>query len=461
MTASPAENAENAENAGSLDTDFQLLGLPTVSDDDALRSRVPFELLASQFVEELRQGGRPSIERFARRFPPHAARIREVFPVLAMLEHARLNRESRALRRNMPGAFPFTRLGQCELLEEIGRGGMGVVFRARDLESGHIVALKVLPWPVSLAAAWVSRFEQEASLSGQLQHPHIIPVFRWGQDNGYCFFVMQLIHGAGLDRIIQSLGTSAEAVSVEKLIPTSQQRSLNTTQQELRPPGTGRYRHVNALESPPQSLLLTPTSFMEFARIGIQAAQALRAAHAAGICHNDIKPANLLLDAAGHVWVGDFGLSQQLQAEPAAAVSRPHPRPRGASLGGGGTLRYMAPERFSGIQSVAADVYALGATLYELCLQCAPFSDEDPESLRAQILSQPPLMPRDLFREFPRGLETIILNCLQKDPQDRCCTADMLLQDLLRFTHGQRIRSTRRSRLSGLLRWSGLAPRQS
>lgn len=106
MTASPAENAENAENAGSLDTDFQLLGLPTVSDDDALRSRVPFELLASQFVEELRQGGRPSIERFARRFPPHAARIREVFPVLAMLEHARLNRESRSAAEYARAPFP-------------------------------------------------------------------------------------------------------------------------------------------------------------------------------------------------------------------------------------------------------------------------------------------------------------------------------------------------------------------
>ena len=455
MTASPAESSEN------LDTDFQLLGLPTVSEDNALRSRVPFELLASQFVEELRQGGRPSVERYARRFPPHAARIQEVFPVLAMLEHARLDRESRALRRNMPGSFPFTRLGQCELLEEIGRGGMGVVFRARDLQSGHIVALKVLPWPVSLVAAWVSRFEQEASLSGQLQHPHIIPVYRWGQDNGYCFFVMQLIHGAGLDKIIQALGTSSEAVSVEKLIPTSQQRSPDTAQQELRPPGTRLHQNISAIEPPTRPLMLTPTSFTEFARIGIQAAQALRAAHAAGICHNDIKPANLLLDATGHVWVGDFGLSQQLPAEPAAAISQPHSRPKGASLGGGGTLRYMAPERFSGIQSVAADVYALGATLYELCLQCAPFSDEDPESLRTQILSQPPLMPRDLFREFPRGLETIILNCLQKDPQDRCCTADMLLQDLLRFTHGHRIRSTRRSRFSGFLRWSGLAPRRS
>lgn len=408
------------------DTDFQLLGLPTVDETDAQRARIPFEVLASQFVDELRQGDRPTTERYARRFPLHAARIREVFPVLAMLEHARTERESRALRRNMPGTFPFSRLGHCELLQEIGRGGMGVVFRARDLESGHMVALKVLPWPVTLAAAWVSRFEQEANLARQLQHPHIIPVFRWGQDNGYCYFVMQLIRGAGLDRIIDAIGKVPEGVAVDHLIQTIQ----------------------NVPASATQGSTLTSTSFMEFARIGIQATQALRAAHAAGICHNDIKPANLLLDATGHVWVGDFGLSQQLSPESTGALRGAASQTVRAKDSAGGTLRYMAPERFTGISSATADIYAFGATLYELCLQCAPFSDDNPEALRNQILGQPPIRPRDLCREFPRGLETIILNCLQKDPRDRYSSADALLQDLLRFTLGRRIRSTRRSRFA-------------
>lgn len=437
VTASPDDRSDTSTDRS--DTDFRLLGVPIVSDDEALRSRVPFDLLASQFVDELRQGSRPSIERYARRFPPHAGNIREVFPVLALLEHARLDRESRALRRNMPGAFPFTRLGQCELLHEIGRGGMGVVFRARDLDSGHLVALKVLPWPVTLAAAWVSRFEQEASLARQLRHPNIIPVYRWGQDNGYCFLVMQLIPGCGLDRIIEALGHASAAVSPDQLLPP-----------------TGHQPAAPTL--PP--VMLTSTSFMEFARIGIQAAQALRAAHAAGICHNDIKPANLLLDATGHVWVGDFGLSQPLQPETTPPLTASAAPPEASVVRGGGTLRYMAPERFTGTQSAAADVYALGATLYELCLQCAPFSDDDPGSLRTRILTQLPLAPRDLCREFPKGLETIILNCLQKNPLDRYLTAESLLHDLLRFSHGHRIRSTRRGRFAGLLRWSGLSSSQ-
>lgn len=444
MTAPPGDNSE---------TDFQLLGLPTVGEHDALRARVPFELLASQFVEELRQGGRPSIERYARRFPPHAPRILDVFPMLAMLEGARVERESRALRRNMPGTFPFTRLGQCELLQEIGRGGMGVVFRARDQESGQIVALKVLPWPVSLAAAWVTRFEQEASLARQLQHPHIIPVFRWGQDNGYCFFVMQLIRGVGLDRVIAALGRTPGGVSVEGLIRSG---PLGSSETQPGQPSTKNLPQTapatTGSHGPPQSpWTLTATAFMNFARIGIQAAQALRAAHAAGICHNDIKPGNLLLDAGGHVWVADFGLSQPLRQETAVALQQTGAQTSVSAMGGG-TLRYMAPERFSGTQSAAADVYSLGATLYELSLQCVPFSDDNPVALRSRILSQPPLAPRDLCREFPRGLETIILNCLQKDPHDRYRSAEALLQDLLRFTHGQRIRSTRRMRFASLVR---------
>lgn len=401
-------------------SDFQLLGLPVADEADSLRARVPFELLASQFVDELRAGGRPSVDHYARRFPPHASRIREVFPVLALLELARVNKESRAMRRNMPGSFPFSRLGQCELLQEIGRGGMGVVFRARDLSSNHIVALKVLPWRVSLAPEWVSRFEREAETARRLHHPHIVPVFRCGQDNGYSFIVMQFIRGVGLDRVIESLGRSPSEVALEGLMPT--------------PEGSG------------SGLSLHSTAWPEFVRIAIQAVQALRAAHAAGVCHNDIKPGNLLLEASGHVWIADFGLSQPLRNSVSDGG-----RVMDRSGVFGGTLRYMAPERFRGVNSAGADLYSLGATLYELALQCAPFDHENCESLREQILREPPLRPRDLCRDFPRGLELIILNCLQKDPQDRYQSADALLQDLLRFTHGRRIRSTRRSRVSVLL----------
>ena len=464
MTEAQGDNSE---------TGFELLGLPVVGEGEVLRAREPFELLASQFVEELRGGGRPSAEHYARRFPVHAGRIREVFPVLAMLEGARLSRESRAMRRNMPGSIPFSRLGQCELLREVGRGGMGVVFRARDLQSGHTVALKVLPWRASLAPEWVLRFEQEAETARQLHHPHIVPVFRWGQDSGYSFLVMQFIRGVGLDRVIEHLGASSGGVRPGQLCAESDAD-----------PAVAGEAGVSAVRGPESSggLTLYPTSWHEFVRITLQAAQALRGAHQAGICHNDIKPGNLLLEPGGHVWVADFGLSQPMRgalssgaaglaagssaAGDAAAGQRGRAlrafalrggsrsvsrlRSRSSLSGGvcGGTLRYMAPERFGGVSSAAADVYSLGATLYELSLQCALFAHDDGEVLRELILREAPVSPRDLCREYPVGLETIVLNCLQKRVEDRYGTADALLGDLLRLTHGGRIRSTRRSRIS-------------
>ena len=429
------------------ETGFQLLGLPAADDQSAQRARAPFELLVSQFVEELRRGGKPSVELYARRFPPHAERIREVFPVLAMLETARLDRESRSIRRNMPGSFPFSRLGPFELLQEIGRGGMGVVFRARDQNSGHLVALKVLPWRASVVPEWVARFESEARTAGEIRHPGIVPVYKYGQEDGYSYIAMQLIPGIGLDRVIQLLGAQGQ-VDLRQLAESA---GVVTPESEA----AGQTDDVT-------HNLLGSADWSAFVGIALQAAQALRTAHQAGVCHNDIKPANLLLGTGCRVWVTDFGLSRQLPEIAERAVNHTpglfgnsqRPPILTGAVGdheGGGTLKYMAPERFAGQNSAAADCYSLGATLYELSLQCSPFAHDDRQQLRQQILTQKPLSPRELCPEFPVGLETIILNCLQKDPADRYESTDALIADLLRWNRGLRIFRTQRSILRRLL----------
>jgi len=419
------------------DTDFHLLGIPSEDEGHALRSRVPFELLASQFVDEIRTGQNPSIELYARRFRPHAAKILEVFPVLAMLENARIVKEGQSIRRSMPDRFPFTRLGNCELLTELGRGGMGVVFQARDLQSGHLVAVKILPWRISIVPEWVARFEREARTAAQLRHKNIVPVFRYGQENGYCFFVMQFVNGVGLDRIIARLQESDGVIAVEEI-----QRG-RTQKQAVRPVNedeTSLQPSEEAGAKPKRKL--TRTSWTNFAKVGIQATQALRAAHAAGILHNDIKPANLLLDAEGRVWVSDFGLSQPMSPVGAKSVDRTI----------AGTLRYMAPERLMGLQNAACDLYSLGATLYELCVQQTTFDHPDRDELVRMIMEDRPVRPRDLCREIPRDLETIILNCLEKHPTDRYANADAMLADLLRFSKGLRVMSTSRRSFAGFFR---------
>ncbi len=425
---SPAENE---------DTDFQLLGLPINDDSHALRSRDPFELLVSQFVDELRYGKKPSVELYARRFPPHAARIRDVFPVLAMLEHTRVAKESQSIRRNMPDRFPFTRIGNCELISELGRGGMGVVFQARDLQSGHLVAVKILPWRVSIVPEWVARFEHEARTTAQLRHRNIVPVFRYGQENGYCFFVMQFVNGVGLDRVVDRLRETDGIVYAEEIQRQESQRLSGTAQaipvaRAMSDPDADNARRRR----------LTRTSWNSFTKIGVQATQALRAAHAAGILHNDIKPGNLLLDADGRVWVTDFGLSQPIE-------ERRQNKPERAIAG---TLRYMAPERLLGQQNANCDLYSMGATLYELCLQRAAFEHPDRDELTRIIMEERPVRPRDINRDIPRGLEMIILNCLEKHPSDRYPTADALLADLLRHARDQSVTSTSRRSFSGFFR---------
>jgi serine/threonine protein kinase len=337
----------------------------------------------------------------------------------------------------MPDRFPFTRIGNCELISELGRGGMGVVFQARDLHSGHLVAVKILPWRVSIVPEWVARFENEARTTALLRHRNIVPVFRYGQENGYCFFVMQFVNGVGLDRVIDRLRETDGIVYAEEIQRQKSQRLSGTLKaiqmaESMSDPDADNSRRRR----------LTRTSWNSFTKIGVQATQALRAAHAAGILHNDIKPGNLLLDADGRVWVTDFGLSQPIEERGSDKAERAI----------SGTLRYMAPERMLGKQNANCDLYSMGATLYELCLQRAAFEHPDRDELMRIIMEERPVRPRDINRDIPRGLETIILNCLEKHPSDRYPTADALLADLLRHARDQSVSSTSRRSFSGFFK---------
>lgn len=428
------------------DTDFQLLGLPEHQSDTELRARGAIEILATQFVDEIRRGDNPSVENYARRYPLHAGVIRESFPVLGLLEQTRVQSEAASIRRNMPEKFPFNRLGRCELLCELGRGGMGVVFQAREAGSGHIVAVKLLPWRVSIVPEWQRRFEEEARTTAKLRHRNIVPVFRFGQEHGYCYYVMQFVNGIGLDLIIKRLREVDGVVYQDEI----------ERMESAKPRGFVSSVGFEAIQTPdqvdsatePKRKKLTPHSWKSFTQLAIQATQALRYAHSHKILHNDIKPANLLLDNGGRVWITDFGLSGPMEAPEAPTPQRLM-----------GTLRYMAPERLVGIHDARSDLYSLGITLYELVTLTVAFDAANEDEMIAMILEQEPTAPRKLVPEIPKGLETIILNCIAKHPPDRYSSADGLLVDLLKFSRDQRVRSVRRSKLTSFLsRLSGERP---
>jgi eukaryotic-like serine/threonine-protein kinase len=279
-------------------------------------------------------------------------------------------------------------LGDFELIREIGRGGMGVVYEARQISLDRLVALKMLPFAAVLDARQIARFKHEARAAAQLHHPNIVPVFAIGVERGVHYYAMQLINGQPLDRAIAELRTS------------------------LSYPDDGGSEH-----------------FRTVCRLGIQAAEALQAAHEYGVVHRDIKPSNLLLEASGKLWVADFGLAR---CRTTSALTR-----TGDLIG---TMRYMSPEQATGRSECIdqrTDIYSLGATLYELaCLRPALAGCEGPALLH-RIERQEPLRPRLVRPEIPLDLETVILKALAKDRGDRYVTARELAEDLRRVLEGQ------------------------
>jgi eukaryotic-like serine/threonine-protein kinase len=413
--------------------EIELDGFPIASAGESPSAREDFEVLLSRFSEELRQGLQPSVEDYARRYPKSADQIRELFPLVTTLEHWKAEKEIECLRRNLPHDFPIRRLGKYDLVREVARGGMGIVFEAVHVDTGRRVAVKLLPWRFAAdLPRWKQHFRGQAETIAGLQHPGIVPVYSFGRAHGYLYYVMQLIEGMSLDQAIRQLRESG-SVRLDQNRPASDEAAAG----------------VESVGRMPDEL--TRHSWQAFARIGAQAARALDYAHRRGVIHDDVKPANLLLDAGGHVFVTDFGMSRRDTGD-GKQTDAQHDSEDGEHPVG--TLRYMPPERVAGRGSDArSDIYALGATLYELITQSPAFDSDDRPDLIQQVLHTEPARPRKQVRQIPRSLETIVLQAMAKEPAWRYPSAQAFAADLLRFANGQRIRARRPSLLRRLLRW--------
>lgn len=261
-----------------------------------------------------------------------------------------------------------------EILGELGRGGMGVVYEARQISLDRIVALKVLPTGnVDRNAA--ERFAREAETIATLEHPNIVPVYAVGVHQGLNWYAMKRIDGVPLHEHMRS----------------------------------------SKFKAPKQAA-------KEVVRVGIDAAEALDHAHQRGVIHRDVKPSNLLVDNSGKVWLTDFGLARR-DVDVTATAS-------GAMVG---TPRYMSAEQV--VQSDdridrRTDIYSLGATLYEMATGRPVFDSQSPLELLNQILREEPTPPRQLQPDVSRPLELVILKCLDKDPPRRYQTASALGNDL-------------------------------
>jgi WD40 repeat protein len=464
-------------------------------------ARNPVELLAEEFLDRKRRGEQPTLREYLEHHPELADEIRDLFPALLMMED--LGDSSGATTGSLAAAEGgaiaprLQRLGDYRILREIGRGGMGVVYEAEQESLGRRVALKVLSASALLDPKQVRRFEREAKAAARLHHTNIVPVFGVGHQDGHHYFVMQFIAGLGLDAVLEDLrrlrqckGRSSPAAARAPQAPDLREttappavpgrfgltgaevaRSLMTGQfagdgpiplgETVTDPiaaesaAAPRYtapavrpRTDPAAVALPGSSELSASSdpdrqfFRSVARIGIQVAEALDYANRQGILHRDVKPSNLLLDNRGNVWVADFGLAKTSDADDLTHT--------GDILG---TIRYMAPERFSGHCDARSDVYSLGLTLYELVGLRPAYEAADRHAVIERVLHEEPQRLKKLAPTVPRDLETIIAKASARDPAGRYATAAALAEDLKRFVVDRPIRARRTSAAERLLRW--------
>jgi serine/threonine protein kinase len=374
---------------------------------------------ARDYLAELEAGRRPDRRAYEARHPDLAA---ELADCLDGVELAHGMAPQAATTGPLPPQLPpLLPLGDFQIVREIGRGGMGVVYEAVQLSLGRRVALKVLPFAAALDAKHLQRFRTESHAAAQLHHTNIVPVYAVGCERGTHYYAMQLIDGQPLDAVIRD----AAPVSA---------------------PPNGSTVHAAAQQTRPATSTTRRATYAAAARIALQAAEALDYAHEVGVVHRDVRPANLLLDGKGVVWVTDFGLAQ-LTAE-AGALTR-----TGDVFG---TLRYMSPEQAAGRRGGVdhrTDVYSLGVTLYELLTGTPAFPGTDRQELLHALLHDEPPPPRAVDRHVPPELETIVLKATAKLPAERYATAGELAADLRRFLEDRPILARRPTAADRARKW--------
>jgi len=345
------------------------------------------------------------------------------------------------------------RVAGYRIVRELGRGGMGIVYEAVHVGLDRPVALKVLGGQAAPDSSGRRRFLNEAKTAAGLHHTHIVPVFDVGQVGGLCYYAMQRIEGSGLDRVLRHLRRDRTVAAGTSQGSASNRPGRATPATPPRPgaagaaPGLGDetrswagngaggpWRRGEEVDEPPPFAPPRGSAYYRWvADVGRQAAEALGHAHKCGVIHRDIKPSNLLVDARGTIWVADFGLARRL-ADPSQTQFD--------SLLG--TPRYMSPEQArTGAIDGRADVYSLGATLYELITLRPPFDGQSAAELIVQIAEQEPPRPRRFDPRVPLDLETILLKALGKRPADRYATAEELAEDLARFLAHEPVRARR------------------
>ena len=368
------------------------------------------DAVIAEYLTAIQAGQRPDRGEILRRHPELVRPLEEFFADYDYFQHLAGQVASNEARQPPPPCTcdstlgpagssaaavppPLRQFGDYVLTAEIARGGMGVVYRATQTSLKRPVALKMILAGQLASAADVQRFQREAEAAARLDHPQIVPIYEVGEHAGTHYFSMKLVDGGNLTQRLPQLVGDSRAVA--ELIATL--------------------------------------------------AEAIHHAHQRGILHRDLKPRNILLDAAGVPQITDFGLAKQVDASGELTQS-------GAIVG---TAGYMAPEQARGERTIttAVDVYSLGAILYELLTGRPPFRGATPAETILRVRADEPVRPTAIRPDVDRDLETVCLKCLEKDPLRRYPSAAALAEDVRRWLAGLPITARPAGPAERLWRW--------
>ena len=362
------------------------------------------ELIHAEVSTRNDMGQRPTLEEWEERFPRLLPRMEQIVSLRSVFDS-----EMPTLSDSSAGtADPLAsvqapdgrlRIGNYQILQEIGRGGMGVVYKARQANLSRIVALKMILAGEHAGLRERARLRNEAQAAAQLMHPNVVQIFEIGEHEGLPFLAMEYVAGGNLTRMLRAM----------------------------------------------------PQAFRWSARLTETMARAIHVAHLRGIVHRDLNPSNILIALDGTPKISDFGLAKFLVDDKGLSLS-------GVILG---TPSYMAPEQVSGNgQTIGpgTDVYALGALLYEMLTGAAPFRGFTPMETLCQVMDAELVPPSRLRHGVPEDLETICLKCLDRDPARRYSSAEDLAEDLRLYQENQPIRARRTSKFRQALQWTRRQP---
>ena len=393
--------------------------------------------IVDEFLSHIERGKQPDVEKFVQKHPEVADILRHALPALMTVAES-IGDGDRSVIAGHNAIDPDEPLGDFRIIREIGRGGMGVVYEARQVSLCRKVAIKVLPFVGMVRENALQRFHNEVRAAAALDHPNIVSVYSVGEERGVHYYAMQLVRGKTLADLIKHLLLN-ETIPFSAATPSRDKSNSNSmldkqvqTRESSPPDNDQRSTWVDA-----QANIETRASndtdrhfYSSLAKFGIQAANALQHAHENGVIHRDIKPSNLMIDADSNLYVTDFGLAR-IETDAAMTMT-------GDLIG---TLRYMSPEQASGQQAIdyRTDIYGLGVTLYELLTKRQAFPQSDRKDLLRNVMSEEPRAPRQINRTIPRDLETIVLKAIAKEPNERYGSAVEMADDLNRYLKSEPI----------------------